>query len=316
LGGNAGGAGNGGNGGDGGQGGGPNPICTPTEGEPIGAQCGVFVNAASVGGDGSQAMPYSTITEAVAALGGATHIYVCGGDSFSGSISLPAGVSLSGGLACADWTYAAANPTPELLGTADVAALTILGAGTSTIESFRITAPNASAPGASSIGAVIETAEVELIAVTVSAGAGQAGATGMSAPANNAAVGASGNNGANACTDPMSVDGGAGTSNNCGGMLSTGGAGGNGNTLAGGSGEMGQSGSLGVGGTGQPNIGPWSCGVGVGGGGDNGSPGSPGSPGSLKGSLTASGFVGDAGLAGSTGTPGQGGGGGGGAKGR
>ena len=156
IGGNAGGG--GGIGGDGGQGGGPNPICTSTEGEPIGPDCGVFVNAESVGGDGSQAMPYSSITEAVAALGSATHIYVCGGDSFNDSITLPSGVSLSGGLACADWTFAAANPKPTLQGTADLPALTILGSADRNVEFFQIVAANAVTAGGSSIAILADNA--------------------------------------------------------------------------------------------------------------------------------------------------------------
>ena len=157
IGGNAGGGGNaaGGQGGDGGQGGGPNPICTPMEGEAIGAQCGVFVNAASVGGDGSQAMPYSSITQAVANLGSATHIYVCGNGNYVGSLALPSGVAMTGSLDCAQWSYSASNPKPAIVSDPNLIALSLVGPGDNQLVSLRVEGANASAPGVSSIALLV-----------------------------------------------------------------------------------------------------------------------------------------------------------------
>ena len=127
AGGNAGGSGGsgatGGNGGQGGEGGSVIPSeCNPTEGQPIGADCGVFVKAGSTG-DGTQSNPFGTIAEATTNLGSATRIYVCGGDSFDGSVELAAGTVLVGALDCTSWTYAEANPRPSIQGDPDVPAL-------------------------------------------------------------------------------------------------------------------------------------------------------------------------------------------------
>ena len=316
IGGNAGG---GGQGGDGGQGGGPNPTCTPTEGEPIGLDCGVFVSAASVGGDGSQAMPYSSITEAVAALGSAKHIYVCGGDSFSGSITLPSGVSLSGGLACADWTFTAANPKPTLQGTADLPALTILGSADRNVEFFQIVAANAVTAGGSSIGILADGATATLRGLSISAGSGAAGAAGTPQGAMPTPAAANGGNGGNGCLGlMMAVVGGGGGQNTCQAMSVEGGIGGSGtNGTNGGPGADGLPlGATAKGGTGEFGLpSPMPCSNG-----GIGAPGLAGLPGTGAlsndlGTLSSTGFLNAAGLPGqSAGSPGQGGGGGGGAN--
>ena len=143
--------------GDGGAGGGLPAGCTPTEGVAIDATCGLFVEAGATG-DGSQADPMGSIAEAAQNLAGKQAIYVCGADTLSGSVDLPGGVSLFGGLDCASWTYGASNSKPTLLGDADSIALRISGSGTSTVQSMRVEAPNAVAAGASTNAVLVEDA--------------------------------------------------------------------------------------------------------------------------------------------------------------
>ncbi len=52
-------------------------------------------------------------------------MYVCGGDTFEGSVEVSAGTSLFGGFACESWTYSAGGARPLILGEADVPAMRI-----------------------------------------------------------------------------------------------------------------------------------------------------------------------------------------------
>ncbi|MBK8942405.1 MAG: hypothetical protein IPM79_33610 [Polyangiaceae bacterium] len=77
-----------GGGGEGGEGGGIAADCTPSEGAAVGGSCGVFVQAGAAGGDGSQATPYGSLVEALQNEPSAARIYVCGGDTFEGSVEV------------------------------------------------------------------------------------------------------------------------------------------------------------------------------------------------------------------------------------
>ena len=301
-------------GGDGGTGGGPPPGCTPTEGEAIGSMCGVFVDASSVGGDGSLSSPYDTLTAAVQNLNSAEHIYVCGSDVFSGSITLPSGVSLTGGLTCGTWVYASSNARPTVEGTQDIPALTLSGAGDRTVESFTVQSPSAVALGASSIGVLADGATATLRNVDIIAGNGAPGAAGMPQNKDVTPVMANGGNGLNGCINGMGVIGGGGGQQTCQGNNVGGGIGGSGtNGATGGSGSDGQpAGLLGQGGLEDP-LNAGSCQQGQGG--VSGTAGTPGT-GALsteEGLLSTTGYTGAAGGNGQTaGSAGQGGGGGGG----
>ena len=278
--------------------------------------CGVFVDAsAPAGGSGTQTSPYTTITAAVAGLGAAEHIYVCGGDTHAGSIALPPGVALSGGLTCDTWTYAVANPKPLVEGDADLPALSLLGAGDTTLTSLRIAGATPLAIGGSSVGLLASERTLTAQSIDVTAAAGNPGTPGADAPQTNALNGGMGSPGSNAptCNTGGLNDGGVETLNDaCATGTSVGGKGGDSIPSQGADGQPGTPGTLGQAGLGQPSSGMgWSCGVGVGGGGNNGSAGSPGSPGSGKGALVSTGFTPAAGGLGGNGGPGQGGGGGG-----
>ncbi|NUP10721.1 MAG: hypothetical protein HOW73_32150 [Polyangiaceae bacterium] len=316
--------GNGANGGSGGDGGGGAPPagCTPTEGQPIGADCGVFVQSGR-NGDGTQGSPFGSVVDAVGAVGNGGRIYICGADSFNGSVALPSGVSIFGSLDCDDWSYSATNAKPTILGAQDVAAVTIQGEEMSTIQSIRIESPSGLGVGASSIALVVENATVDVIDSDIVANAGAIGPPGANESQTNALVGGEGHSGnqAFACGTGGLNDGGLEVVNVCPNGQSIGGMGGGSQPSQGSDGIIGEpmSGGLGAGGMGQPQVGAWSCSVGgTNGGGDAGATGgggTPGTSGALKGALTFSGFTGDPGGAGGAGSPGQGGGGGGGAKG-
>ena len=166
----------GGSGGQGGEGGSVIPSeCNPTEGAEIGADCGVFV-AAGANGSGTQASPFGTITQAAASLGDATRIYVCGSDTFPGSVTVAGGVSILGGLSCDAWVYTSAQAHPKILGDEDVPALVISGAGNSRLKSLDVEAPDAVADGASSVAVVILQATVDADEMNIVANDGRDGA--------------------------------------------------------------------------------------------------------------------------------------------
>ncbi len=176
AGGNGGSGATGGNGGQGGEGGSVIPSeCNPTEGATIGADCGVFV-AAGANGSGTQASPFGTITQAAASLGDATRIYVCGSDTFPGSVTVSGGVSIFGGLSCDAWVYTSAQAHPKILGDEDVPALVISGAGSSRLKSLDVEAPDAVADGASSVAVVISEATVDADEMSIVANDGRDGA--------------------------------------------------------------------------------------------------------------------------------------------
>ena len=282
------------------------------EGEPIGPGCGVFVQAGEAG-NGSQTSPYGSVTEAVANIGDASSIYICGGESFTGSIQLASNISVYGGLDCASWRFQVTNPRPEIVGDADVPAITISGSGSGELSHLRITAAPAVTPGASSIAVLSNASETaiadsELTAASVAAGEPGEPQTKAATPAE--ADGKKGEIGCDGTT--MSNIGGDPGTNTCG-IGVDGGFGGNGtnSTTAGGTGDPGQP-AGGNGGAGETTS---VCGNG--GQGANGAAGMAGAGAAPAdtGLLSGDGYVPPSAPSGQTaGGFGQGGGGGGGAK--
>lgn len=308
--------------GTGGTGGSVPAGCVPTEGMPIGADCGVFVKSGATG-DGGQATPLGSIAAGIGAVMDKPRVYVCGGDSFTGSITLASGVSIYGGLVCDGWIYGAANPRPTVTGTANAPGITVTsGAATSEIQSLNVVAVTATDPGASSVAIFAVSAKLELISVDLTAGDGAPGAPGQDGGAQ-ANVAAGGGPGGNAMIGSTLPNGGlASSANACGDGATNGGKGGSGGLAANGSGTNGDGGDLntaGNAGFGEVNAG-WTCATGgTNGGGGPGLPGTDGMPGvgatiTDFGTLDAAGYVNAVGGAGVNGTKGQGGGGGGGSK--
>lgn len=292
--------------------------CALKEGASISSDCGIFVQKGATG-DGSQASPLGSITEALAlSTAQNSRIYICGGDTFTGSVTVPPGVSLFGGLSCADWKFAGTNSHPVIAGDADAPAVHLSG-GSVSVDSIDVAASAATKDGGSSIGVLAEDADFTLTRATVTAGSPKAGLPGVTPTTQleQAVVGAMSMNAG--CTSGASVDGGAGGIVACGADQSVGGDGGKG-TANGGVNSNGLQGdatpppgspatNFGTGETSMSSCMPGTVGV-------TGAPGQPGAGPTGYGSLSSSGFGTADGLPGtSRGRPGQGGGGGGGARG-
>jgi hypothetical protein len=311
----------------GGDGGTPSE-CVPSEsGGPVGNECGVFV---ARGGDdaseGTRESPVATLAKAVelSAKKGA-RVYACA-EVFGEALVLDAGVEVYGGLECEKaWAYVGAEKKTTLTAGADAIPLLMKsGASGARVADFAILAADAVMEGGSSIAVLADGAKAELVRCELVAGNGVNGAAGASGDANgtSATSGAAGDAGKNACSDldgtpgpDAKLLGGNAVSNTCGSEVSVGGSGGDGEVLFGGGGDVGQTGTAGQAGSGEPAAGMWSCVQGQGQIGSSGEPGMPGVGAVGLGTLSASGYAGMSGSAGTVGKAGQGGGGGGGAKG-
>ncbi len=159
-----------------------------------------------------------------ASLGDATRIYVCGSDTFPGSVTVAGGVSIFGGLSCDAWVYTSAQAHPKILGDEDVPALVISGAGNSRLKSLDVEAPDAVADGASSVAVVISQATVDADEMNIVANNGRDGAPppAQEGQLNRAEGGA---NGAAEGSTPANAIGGM---NTCGAVNLSGGGGGKG----------------------------------------------------------------------------------------
>ena len=295
--------------------------CELSEGKQVASECGVFVKAGGTG-DGSQAKPLGDVSSAVTAAAQTQRIYICGSDTFTGSVTLPSGVSIFGGLDCATWSFAAAHAHPKLVSPPNLPTLT-LSAGTakSYLASLDLEAVMATDPGASSVVVYAEGAVVDVSSVTLTAGDGAKGSDGAAGGVQVATPAPGGSVGKVACTAPP--DGGAASAvNTCDDGMSNGGKGGDGGPTINGSGLNGSPGDANLGalpGFGEVG-GAWSCATSPGNGG--GFPGTPGPDGPLGtgasttelGTLPPTTYLNAAGHDGLKGTKGQGGGGGGGSK--
>lgn len=312
-------------------GGGGTPAgCVPSENAtPVADTCGVFVSS-SLGGDanaGTKTAPLKTLLQAIDKANGRP-VYACA-EEFGGSVTLTSGVAIYGGLDCTTgWAYVGATTRSTLMGDVDEVALTVgSDAVGAELVDFTIRAADAVKDGGSSIAVLADGATAEFVRCDLRAGVGAKGAAGAPGDANGkaAAGGVPGNAGKDACSDldamggpDTTLPGGAQVTNDCGGEVSIGGRGGDGNVPNGGGADAGQSGTAGQAGVGEPAMGMmWSCiaGSGLGNAGSPGDSGAAGSGATGLGSISASGYAGASGGAGTPGKAGQGGGGGGGAKG-
>ncbi|WP_437744132.1 PGRS family protein [Sorangium sp. So ce1504] len=305
--------------------------CVPSEIDgAVDETCGVFV--ASTGNDenlGTRTEPVATLAEGVRrAAGNGTGVYACA-ETFEEAVELPAGAKLFGGLDCANgWVWIGKTAkTVVAPGEEGIALKVTRGEGAVRIEDVSARALDAQALGASSIAVLVDGAEVELARCELVAGNGADGAEGDDAPTEVPAQASPGNAGTDACSDvdgtpgsDATLSGGAQVVNECGGDLSIGGGGGDGNVTNGGDGATSQgTAETARGGVGEPFSGAWDCGGaepnGRGDDGSNGAPGDAGVAATGLGTLNSSGYTGVSGRAGEAGKPGQGGGGGGGTKG-
>lgn len=289
------------------------PGCELKDGMPVSDTCGVFVKAGATGGNGSQAMPFGSVTEALTA--NPVGIYICGSDVFDETIALGK-TSLFGGLTCDTWTYGANNIHPTLRGPADAPVVTTISTESRVIDSVDIEARDAVSEGASSIAILASDGALMISRSKITAKSGAKGKAGVDGGPQGAQA-KSGSIGGNACGAVSPTPGGAEASQTCGAMsgASVGGLGGSATNTQGGDGFPGSFGGLGAKGLGEQAVG-WSCGAnGNGGAGADGSPGMVGLSGTDKGSLDSTGFTPSKAGDGGAGVHGQGGGGGGGAKG-
>lgn len=308
----AGGEGNGGGGGEGGS-----PVVTPAgcipsenDGEPVPADCGIFVDATSGSDDddGSQATPVQSLAHAITLANGKP-IYACASETaFEDPLEVLTHSVFFGGLDCEDWTYLGADAKTMIATTAGEtdAPVTVSGPITVQFDTFHIEAPHAVQPGQSSIAMFVDGGFVDLVNVELVAGDGAHGVAGADGTplATNVAPSGWGGSGI--------VGGNGGINGVCG---KTGGKGGGGGYVSGGFGIMpghGGAGDLGQGGPGGSGqiINPWSCNVGKGGNGTSGTVGTSGSVSPFT--LTSQGFGGGDGSPGTQGTHGTSGGGAGG----
>ena len=288
-------------------------------------ECGIFV---ALSGDdmngGTTGAPVASIAKAIelAAAGEAKRVYACA-EAFQEAVSIPAGVSIYGGLDCASgtWKYIGDMTKTVIAPAADMVPLTLLGGdSTTTIADVEAIAVDATMPGGSSVAAIADGPTASLVRVRLVAGAGRDGDNGSTpdliGPADPNDPLIKGSDGTATCMIAMETPGGAEKANpTCGTAI--GGKGGSGMEASGTAGSDGQP---------LPDPNPEMWGLGGAGasagackrGGDGafGSDGAPGAGGSSLGTLSGAGIVGAYGAPGEAGMPGQGGGGGGGAKGK
>jgi hypothetical protein len=148
-------------------------------------------------------------------------VYACSGAAFDGSVAIPAGVTIYGGLVCTTWMYDGQNPT-NIQVAGDATPLTLeSGGGVTLLADLHVQAAAAVKRGGSSIGLIADGATGVLNRVRITTGDGKAGAGG-STPAGTGTPGVPGNPGAVGCT-ALTIAGGAMSSLTCGAVTTTGG---------------------------------------------------------------------------------------------
>ncbi len=163
-----------------GEGGGIAAECIPVTlqpGQSVPDHCGVFVQAGS-SGTGTKTDPLGSVVSAAnPLLANKGAIYVCGAETFTGSVSVAAGTSLFGGLTCGAWTY---DPSqrPRISGVANTPAVLVSGVGATQVHDLDLLSAPGQGQGASSIGLLIVDADVVVARSAIEAGTGVAGASG------------------------------------------------------------------------------------------------------------------------------------------
>ncbi|MDB4996893.1 MAG: virulence associated protein, partial [Myxococcaceae bacterium] len=186
---------------------------------------------------GTKKQPTRTITAAILKVGQRRNVFVCEGNYFE-TVALVGGgtglVSLYGGFACGDWSYAESHTKPRVAPVAGLPLRVHMANTAIAIQDLAFVAPDATGNDQSSIAAIVnQSLKVEFARVQLIAGAGQNGFTppvasgnaiGSSSLAGNAAIanGTGTNPGATkTCKCPLSgageSSGGYGGSNTFGG---------------------------------------------------------------------------------------------------
>ncbi|WP_437735846.1 PGRS family protein [Sorangium sp. So ce1335] len=294
----------------------------------------MFVSAGrgTTEGSGTKDAPLRSLQDAIAAAqqNGTGRVYACAGEGegFNEAVEVPGGITLYGGLDCANgWSWVGETQKTTLTAESGTIPLTMRGVpGAVHIEDVHVVAQpgvlQAGNTGISSIAAIAVSTSVELVRCVLEAGDAAAGADGPSYTTP-AADGAPGVPGAAACSrnDEHPVAGGSAVPNDCGtpddwNDDSLGGKGGNGWTTQGYDGE-----------SGRPIVLDDSENGGAGRGSGSNTPCTNGSSGSDRGTgssgagatgigvISMTGYTGVRGGHGVRGAPGQGGGGGGGERG-
>ncbi|WP_437757935.1 PGRS family protein [Sorangium sp. So ce1389] len=308
----------------------PTPArCVPSQSENwISSETcgGVFVSVAK-GNDenpGTSDKPVKSLPKAIALAETAKKpVYACA-DEFTGPVEVPEGITLFGGLQCDEgWRWIGNNVKTTLTAPPGTIPLTITATTNGSavrLDDIHVVAKpipqdGTAKPGTSSIAAVVASVtQLELKRCVLEAGDAAPGLDGepYEQPAK---AGENGNAGKNACTD-SNVDGGDFQVNDCGTPEeiddSIGGAGGDGQSVAGGSGQEGTPPGT-VSNAGRGQVGTTACASGMTG--EDGANGEPGDGATGDGSITPEGYIGASGAPGTSGTTAQGGGGGGGARG-
>jgi len=309
----------GGSSGTGGSGGAGGAGCPndPAEGA-VSPECGVWVSV-SLGDDanaGTQGAPVATLTHAVElAAKGSGRVYACGGETWTEPLTVPMEVSLYGGFDCAaGWKYVGPDKR-AILAPSSTLAMTWEGGVPNKYEDqyltdFHVESVDATEPGGSSIALFIRgDVRLNVLRCDIVAGNAASGNDGESAEDALAPPGQNGNDGADACSAPLSK-GGAAPESVCELEPSKGGQGGDAGPMLAASGADGEpvsnppEGSGGLGEQSAPSCTDGQPGA-------NGGAGISGIGGKGKGRLIESGYLGADGKPGGPGAPGQGGGGGG-----
>jgi hypothetical protein len=166
------------------------------------------------------------------------------------------------------WAYAGATSKTTLTAEADAIPLVLKSSASGArVEDFAIHAADAVTEGGSSIAVLADGATAELVRCELVSGDGAKGADGEDGDPTGASAkeGTAGSAGKKACSDldgtpgpDGTLLGGAQVTNDCGSdEISIGGSGGDGNVTNGGGGDIGQTGTKGQAGLGQPLMGMW-----------------------------------------------------------
>ncbi len=188
------------------------PGCEPVQGQPVPAECGVFVKVGGHG-DGSQQSPLGSITTAVSKAEGKP-IYVCASPSpFIEKVEIDRDATLFGGLDCATWVFNATHT--RLKAQPDITTMTVRGLSiTVSMSDFDITGVDASTRSTSSIAFLVDRATVHLTRVALYAGTGAIGA--IATPRGSLGAAPGGGNGTTGCSSTTVNSGGGGGQNACG----------------------------------------------------------------------------------------------------
>jgi hypothetical protein len=300
--------------------------CVPSKNaDAVDNSCGVFVaTSGDDAGSGAKETPVKTLAAAIALAqtNKTGRVYACA-EEFEEAVEVAAGVTIYGGLDCANaWRWAVETKKTTLTAAEGTIPLTMRGGDGAAkvriedvhVQARAIDSGNVELRGASSIAALADSVIVELARCVVEAGDAAPGAAGA-AYETSAGAGSDGNSGNEACSASM-IFGGGETLNDCGTPGDTsddsiGGGGGVGQQNSGGDGTNGTPGAAMNGGTGETALTVCTPGTD----GDSGVAGTSGTGAAGLGELSATGYAGTAGGDGMKGAPAQGGGGGGGAKG-